>query len=247
MGWESPVGCGEPGLKYVFTVSALDALAIVFRADPQSRALAVRAGNLDVTGSLLWDALSRETVRLAGIRSDGLGRALVPQRLRLCLESRGWPGGSLILRAGRRVPVGCGQSRAKNMVTEFALHAPIQVFGPDPHIRAPAIRAGNMEVTRHDLLQSPIREPVNRGGIGLSRYERRQFRARQKAFPPVHRFWIAAADDPQPDPSLLFDHIMARGQQPGRQCLRHQTGFGLLPFGVPSTPRPDRRFYSMGN
>jgi hypothetical protein len=91
-------------------------------------------------------------------------------------------GGPLDLRAGRKIPVNGRETGAKNMVAVVALHAPIQILRADPHVRALAVRAGDLDVTEHGLLESPIRERVNLVGIRVSRFGRRQFGVSQETF-----------------------------------------------------------------
>jgi hypothetical protein len=165
----------------MLAVFALDALIIIFRADPHARALAVGAGNSDVTESGLPDALIREMLNSVGVSLGRLGRELAPERLRLGLQYLRWPRGPLDLRVARRIPVGCRETGAKNAAAVFALDAPIDVFGGDAHVVALAARAGNTDVTSHGLLESPIKEPVNRVGIRPSRFIRRRFIAWQEA------------------------------------------------------------------
>jgi hypothetical protein len=144
----------------MFAVFALDAPAIVFRADPHARALAVRAGYLDMARSCLADSPIIETAGLVAI----------------------FLGGPLGLRAGGKIPVNGREPGAKNLVAIVALHAPIQILRADPHVRALAARAGDQDVTRHGLLESPIMERVNLVGIRVSRFGRRQFGASQETF-----------------------------------------------------------------
>ena len=124
-----------------------------------------------------------ETVKLVGISLGGPRRELAPERAQLCLRSRRGARDLFFLRVGQRTPVGCGERGAKDLFAVFALHAPIDVLGADPHVRALAVRAGNTDVTRHRLLESPIMEAVKFVGVSLSRYTRRQLGARQEALP----------------------------------------------------------------
>jgi hypothetical protein len=104
-------------------------------------------------------------------------------------------GGSLGLHAGRKIPVNCRETGAKNMVAVVALHAPIQILRADPHVWALATWAGDLDVAGHGLPESPIRERVKLIGINFSRFGRRQFGGVPGDLLFGRRFRMMAADN----------------------------------------------------